>query len=228
MPGAEIAADVNGGSITVQRRARGKALTVGLAATAFVTFGCGAVQAHHRTDPATVTANGLAIPALTHGEMAVMASHAAAIRALADKQARTDPTFRRLANFAALQRTYCLWGLMPGSLADEASPFNECLHSYLAALRALLVHMQGMPDGGERTRILAGRIDAEMVAEAAASKLCQNSTDTFNTAEIIVPDWRDMMRHRPTILTLAGVLVVAAAGVWAATGRNRAAPGPSA
>lgn len=196
--------------------------------TAFITFGYGTAQAHHRADPASVAANGLAIPALTHGEMAVMARHAAAIRALADGQARTDPTFRRLSNFAALQRTYCLWGLMPGSLADEASPFNECLHSYLAALRALLVHIQSMPDGGERARVLAGRIDTEMVAEAAATNLCQNSADTFSTAEIIVPGWRDILRHPPTILTLAGVMFVASAGVWAASGRSRASSSPSA
>ncbi|MEP9353371.1 hypothetical protein ABLE93_07210 [Xanthobacter sp. KR7-65] len=188
---------------------------------------CGsAAWAHHRPEPAGGT-GGLAIPALTHGEMAVVARHASTIRALADAQQRTDPTFRRLANFAALQRTYCLWGVMPGSLADEASPFNACLHSYLAALRALLTHMGEMPDG-ERARLLASRIAAEMVASAAAWDLCRNSAERFSTADVIVPEWRDVLGHPPSMLAFAGVAVLAAAGVWAVSGSGRRASPPPA
>lgn len=216
MPGADAGARCRGAGGTVLWLA--VAAVIALAGDA----AHGRAQAHHRADPAAIAAGGLPIPALTHGEMAVVARHGVAIRALADAQRRTDATFRRLANFAALQRTYCLWGLVPGSLADEASPFNECLHAYLAALRALLAHMQAMPEGAERARALARRIDAEMAASGAASDVCRNSADTFTTAQIIIPEWREIPQHPPSLLALAGVAVMAAAGVWAVSGRHGA------
>jgi hypothetical protein len=39
----------------------------------------------------------------------------------------------RIENYVNLQSFACLWGLVPGSLKDEGSPFNECAHAYLAA-----------------------------------------------------------------------------------------------
>ncbi|WP_127089388.1 hypothetical protein [Aquabacter cavernae] len=185
-------------------------------------------QAHHPVDPATLVANGLPIPALTHGEMAVVSRHAAVIREMADDQGRTDPTFRRLANFAALQRTYCLWGLVPGSLADEESPFNGCLHSYLAALRALLVHMQDMPGAAQQAPLLVRQIDQEMVASEAAASLCQHSAEIFSTGHVIIPDWRDVLRHPPSILALAGVACAAAAAAVAASAFGRTPRPPAA
>ena len=67
--------------------------------------------------------------------MQVIADNLSAIRDLADRQEPTDLTMRRLQDFVNLQSFACLWGLVPGSLTDERSPFNECAHSYLAALR---------------------------------------------------------------------------------------------
>ncbi len=157
---------------------------------------------------------GLDIPGLTHGEMAVVAQHAGAIRALAERQTRTDPTFRRLLNFAALQRTYCLWGLMPGSVSDEESPFNACMHAYLSALRAVLLHMQGMPGAQAPALRLGADVAQEMERSAAAAVVCQYSGAPFNTAEVIMPPWRGIAAHPPSLLmACATALLLAAAGV---------------
>ena len=53
--------------------------------------------------------------------------------------------------------------MIPGSLSDENSPFNECTHAYLAATRALVSHLQEMK-GGDRTavRALATTIEQEI------------------------------------------------------------------
>ena len=51
-------------------------------------------------------------------------------------------TMWRLEDYLSLQSFACLWGLVPGSVTDEASPFNECSHAYLAAARALLLHLR--------------------------------------------------------------------------------------
>ncbi|MFG1403710.1 hypothetical protein [Xanthobacter sediminis] len=151
--------------------------------------------------------SGLEIAGLTHGEMAVIAGYAPAIRAAAQSQMRTDPTFRRLANFAALQRTYCLWGLMPGSVADEDSPFNACMHAYLSALRALLVHMRDMPGRQDAALKLDQEMTRELERNAAFNVICQFSSESFNTAEVIMPEWRDIARHPPSLLAAGGVVV---------------------
>lgn len=187
-----------------------------LAAIVVMAFGAGGVRAHHRIDPSALLAGGLVIPNLTHGEMAVMAHYAAAVRDLAGAPAPTDPVFRRIANYAALQRTYCLWILVPGSLADEDSPFNECSHAYLAALRALVAHMQDMPERAPRAAALAAEIDTAMGSSPAADLMCRNSGAAFSTAQVIVPDWRDVAGHRPTLLMLVGLAVVLGTGLWTA------------
>lgn len=179
-------------------------------------WGTATARAHHRIDPAALLAGGIVIPKLTHGEMAVVQQFAPAIRDLAGASGATDPTFRRIANFAALQRTYCLWGLVPGSLADEESPFNECLHAYLAALRALLSHMQEMPERASRARALASEMDRQITGAASADLLCRNSGGAFSTAQVIVPDWRDIAGHRPTMLAILSLAFVVAAGCWTA------------
>lgn len=192
------------------------------AVLAWVGFAPAPTSAHRRADPGAVAANGLVIPALTHGEMAVVAQHAGAIRTLVADQARTDPTFRRLANFAALQRTYCLWGLVPGSLSDEDNPFNACLHAYLGALRALVVHMREMPGGAPAAR-LSDQMTREMVGSDAASRLCRSSGADFNTAEVIIPQWRDILGYPPTLVSFAGLALMLGTGVWAlgASGTRR-------
>lgn len=179
-------------------------------------LGVASARAHHRIDPGTLLAGGIVIPNLTHGEMAVLQQFAPAIRDLAGASGATDPTFRRIGNFAALQRTYCLWGFMPGSLADEESPFNECLHAYLAALRALLAHMKEMPERATRARALASEIDAAMTGAGSADLMCRNSGAAFSTSQVIVPDWRDIAGHRPTMLTVMAFAFVVATGCWTA------------
>ncbi|WP_454917948.1 hypothetical protein [Xanthobacter sediminis] len=178
-------------------------------------WGAPSASAHRRADPQAVAARGLGIPNLTHGQMAVMDAFAPAVRALASDGGRTDEIFRRLANFAALQRTYCLWLALPGSVADEASPFNECAHAYLAALRALLLHMQDMPERRPAAQALAAEIEGEMIRHAASLNLCRSSAEDFNTAEVIMPEWREIPAHGPSLLTLAGMALLAAGALGA-------------
>lgn len=181
-------------------------------------------QAHHRSADAAAAAQGLAIPSLTHGQMAVIADHAAAILDLAGRTTQTDPVFRRLRNFAALQRTYCLWSLVPGSLADEDSPFNECTHAYLATLRALLVHMQQMSGAEAAVHALVGKIELEMLREQASLALCRYSGEDFSTAELIIPRWSAVPFHLPSLLTLAGMALILAGGLSTLALPRRRAP----
>ena len=171
----------------------------------------------HRTPPDHPAASeSLSIPSLTHGQMKVIAEHLPAIRALADSQFPTDPVMRRLQAYVNLQAFACLWGSVPGSLTDEASPFNECAHAYLAGARALLVHLRGM---GERPDVaaLVHEIEIEMLDNNAALELCRFSDEPFNTGEIIGPRWREIPFHAPSALTFAAALaglLGAAAALW--------------
>jgi hypothetical protein len=182
-----------------------------LAAALLLWLGAASAEAHHRPGDAPV--QGLAIAGLTHGEVAIVAAHRAKILALAERQGRTDPTFRRLWNYANIQRAYCLWGLVPGSLADEESPFNGCSHAFASALKALLLHMQGMPDTPAAARALAERIAGEVRADPAAAAPCGYSGDTFDTAEIVQPLWRDVPGHPASLLTFAGAALAILAGL---------------
>jgi hypothetical protein len=80
--------------------------------------------------------DGIAIPSLTHGQMAVIADNLSAIQALASARIGSDMTTWRLEDYLSLQSFACFWGMVPGSITDEESPFNECAHAYLAAARA--------------------------------------------------------------------------------------------
>ena len=124
--------------------------------------------------------------------MQVIAANLPAIRDLAERQDPTDLTMRRLQDFVNLQEFACLWGMVPGSLTDEASPFNECAHSYLAGARALLMHLRQMP-GGDRRGVdaLASRIELEMLSGDASLVLCRYSDEPFNTDEVIAPHWSE-------------------------------------
>ncbi|MFG1418981.1 hypothetical protein V5F38_12685 [Xanthobacter sp. V0B-10] len=176
--------------------------------------------AHRGTAPGD--RSGLEIAGVTHGEMAVIAGFAPAIRAVAQNQTRTDPTFRRLANFAALQRTYCLWGLMPGSVSDEDSPFNACMHAYLSALRAVLVHMRDMPGRQDAALQLDQEMTQELARHAAFNVICQYSSESFNTAQVIIPEWRDIARHPPSLLAAGAVAAMLGAAGAALFRRPRA------
>lgn len=170
------------------------------------------VWAHHQ--PAHEGRNiGVAIPAITHGEMLVVARYRGEILDLAARQPRTDPTMRRLAGFVSLQHFACLWGLVPGSLTDETSPFNECSHADVAGARALLAHMVGMPGDQSAARSLVTRIETELASDPASNALCSNSNEAFDSGIIIWPDWQLVPAHLPTVLTFFVLIVLAAAGI---------------
>ncbi len=161
---------------------------------------------------------GIQIPSLTHGQMAVVARYRGDILALAQAQIVTDPTFRRLYNHGNLQYTYCLWGLMPGSLSDEESPFNECSHAYLAAAKALLTYMATMPSAERDAKALISDIDADMVRSGASWILCQFSGETFSTGAVIEPRWRDVLFHLPSLAVLVATIGALIAAGWAIFG----------
>ncbi len=75
---------------------------------------------------------------------------------------------------------------------DESSPFNECSHAYLAATRALLLHLQTMPGDRTAVRTLIAKIEREMLNNNASLVMCRYSDEPFNTAERILPHWRDI------------------------------------
>jgi hypothetical protein len=159
---------------------------------------------------------GVAIAAIAHGEMPVVAKYRSRILDLADRQPMTDPTLRRLAGFVSLQYFACFWGLVPGSLSDERSPFNECSHAYLAGVRALLQHMTAMPGNQSAAQALLTRIDSEIASDPGAGLLCSNSNETFDSAEVIGPDWQLAPTHLPTVLTFFAFVALTAATLFAA------------
>ena len=182
----------------------------------------GPALAHGDATGPAAPRGAIAIPNLSHGQMSVIAANEAAIMDLAARQVPTDPIMRRLEGFINIQLFACMWGLMPGSVHDEASPFNECAHAYLAATRALLVHLQDMPGDHAAVRALVTKIETEMLLNRTALVLCQYSDEAFNTAEIIAPHWTEIPSHPPTALTLGGIATAAFAGTWLAmrTGRR--------
>lgn len=157
--------------------------------------------------------SGIPIQQLTHGQMAVIAGYRGAIVDLAARQPRTDPTLRRLANFTRIQYAWCLWGLAPGSLADEASPFNECAHAYLAGARAVLLHLRTASADPGPVEALAARIEGAMLRANASLVLCRYSGQAFNTAAVIAPRWSDVPFHAPSLAMLLGLGLTAAAGL---------------
>lgn len=187
----------------MQRPPRFRAL-----AAVFLFFTLAATQALAHGSSSTPPPPGIQIPSLTHGQMAVISGYRGAILDLAQRQTQTDPTFRRLYNHGNLQYTYCLWGLIPGSLTDEESPFNECSHAYLATTKALLAYMATMPAARNEANELISSIDADMVRSGASWILCQFSGEAFSTGEVIEPHWRAMFLHLPS---LAVLVIVAAA-----------------
>ncbi|MET3595140.1 hypothetical protein ABID26_004552 [Mesorhizobium shonense] len=184
-----------------------------------------ATEAEAHGSRSTPPPPGIQIPSLTHGQMAVIARYRGAILDLALRQTETDPAFRRLYNHDTLQYTYCLWGLMPGSLADEQSPFNECSHAYLATTKALLAYMAKMPSAQNEAKSLISDIDADMVRSGASWILCQFSAEGFSTGEIVEPQWRGVFFHLPSLAVLALAAAALFAAAWSIFGshapRNR-------
>jgi hypothetical protein len=156
--------------------------------------------------------SGIRIPGLTHGQMAVLASYRREIQNLAARAIHTDEAFRRVMNYASIQFSFCLWGLMPGSIADENNPFNECSHGYLAATMALLQRMRAMPGPHPEVDVLATRIETDMVRNQTAMVLCRYSDEAFNTGRVIRPHWANVFSHPPSLAAFCGLAMLLAGG----------------
>jgi hypothetical protein len=157
---------------------------------------------------------GIPIPSLTHGEMAVIAPFYGRIISLAERTSDTDETFRRLMNFAQIQHAYCLWGLMPDSVSDEESPFNECSHAYLAAAKAVLLRMRVMKVEKVPVDDLVSDIDATLVRNNLALILCKFSGESFNTADLIRPKLAEIALHVKSLAAILSTGLLALAGLW--------------
>lgn len=172
--------------------------------------------------PASVAAHGgssgsqagIPIPSLTHGEMAVIAPYYGRIISLAESVSDTDETFRRVLNFAQIQRAYCLWGLMPGSVSDEESPFNECSHAYLAAAKAVLLQMRAMKVEKVPVDDLVSDIDTALVRNNLSLILCKFSGESFNTADLIRPKLADIAYHAKSLAAISSASLLVLAGLW--------------
>lgn len=148
--------------------------------------------------------SGIPITSISHGEMAIIDRHRAEIFALADRVRGASPEFLTLVRYGEIQYADCLWGLVPASISDEESPFNECSHAYLAAAKEVLLKMKDMPGVEKAAGEIISRISYEAAQEGAAFIGCVYSGDVFNTADRVRPQWHDVPFHPPTLLTLAG------------------------
>jgi hypothetical protein len=168
---------------------------------------------------------GVSIPSLTHGQMVVIRDNLPAIRALASARLGFDITTWRLEDYLNLQSFACLWGIAPGSIMDEDSPFNECAHAYLAAGRALLLQLAHEPSADHKSiDALIGKIEVEMLADGASMNLCRYSDEPFNTNEIIWPHWGMAPFHPPTAMIAVAAFAVLGIAVWGIWPRRSVGP----
>lgn len=179
------------------------------------------VLAHSSGVARAVPEDGLVIPGILHEQMTVIADNLPAIRAVADRQIPTDRVMRQLQGFVNFQSFACMWGIVPGSLSDEGSPFNECTHAYLAGAQALLIHLQDM-HGGDRVavRALGNKIELEMLKHNASLVMCRYSDEPFNTGDVIPPHWTEIPGHRPSLMTFGGVVLFVFGSIAILVGRR--------
>ena len=173
------------------------------AAAAFFSVFAGNALAHGRS--AGSSHAGLDIPEISHGEMAVISDYRGRIIDLASRAVDTNEPFRRVLNYAEIQYSYCLWGRMPGSVSDEESPFNECAHAYLAAAKAVLLEMRGMPGEAVAADEIISAVDADMVRRSLALITCRFSGEAFNTADVVKPRWSKVPFHTASMALLTGL-----------------------
>lgn len=171
-----------------------------------------AASAHQQSSSGPHT--GIAIAEISHGEMVMIAQYRDRIIDLAARATDTNEPFRRVLNYAQIQHAYCLWGKMPGGVTDEASPFNECSHAYLAATKAVLLSMRGMGGEAAEAEAIVSAIDAGMVLGGLALITCQFSGDAFNTADVVRPAWRDVPLHPESMATLTALAAAILAVVY--------------
>lgn len=186
-----------------------------IAAALLVVAACQPAQAHGSKTGSRPVA-GIEIPSLTHGQMAVIARYRRDILGFAARQPNPDMGFQRILNYANIQFSYCLWGLMPGSLSDEESPFNECSHAYLSAASQLLLRMRDMPRPQPQLMALADRIELDMIEGGSSLVLCRYSQESFDTANVIRPDWKAVVSRPADFAIPIGLLVLAGLAIWAA------------
>jgi hypothetical protein len=185
--------------------------------TVFVMLGTSPGEAHQISMRSGPPPEGISIPSLTHTQMAVISNNLSAIRALGSARVGFDMMTWRLEDYLNLQSFACLWGIVPGSISDEDSPFNECAHAYLAAARALLLQLRGAPGVDHNTvEALISKIEAEMLANGASLTLCRYSDEPFNTNEVVWPRWSEFPSHPPTAAFAALVLVAISGAAWGA------------
>ena len=156
----------------------------------------------HGGGSSSLNPGGLEIPSSSHGELVVLDGYYARIMALADSAASTNAQFRKLANFARIQRYFCLWGMAPGAASDENSPFNQCTHAYLSAAKQVLISMRDMPGLSPRANELMSDLDADMVRRGEMLIGCQYSADVFSTTNFAGPNWDMLWPVSYTHLTL--------------------------
>jgi hypothetical protein len=184
---------------------------------ALVVLAASPSYAHRISTRSGLPPAGVSIPSLTHGQMAVIRDDLPAIRALASARLRFDLTTWRLVDYLNLQSFACLWGIVPGSITDEESPFNECAHAYLAAGRALLLQLAHEPAADHKSiNPLISKIEVEMLADGASLNLCRYSDEPFNTNEIIWPQWGMAPFHPPTAMMAVAAFAVLGVALWGA------------
>jgi hypothetical protein len=191
---------------------------------AILMLGTSPSQAHRISTRSGPPPEGISIPSLTHGQMAVIRDNLPAIRALASARVGFDLTTWRLEDYLNLQSFACLWGIVPGSITDENSPFNECAHAYLAAGRALLLQLAHEPNADHKSiDALISKIEVEMLADGASLNLCRYSDEPFNTNEVIWPHWGMVPFHAPSLVALGAIFgLIAAPTIWLARRSEKA------
>jgi hypothetical protein len=174
-------------------------------------------HAHRISTRSGPAPEGISVPSLTHGQMAVIRDNLPAIRALASARIGFDMTTWRLKDYLNLQSFACLWGVVPSSIRDEDSPFNECAHAYLAAGRALLLQLSREP-GADHQAVdaLISKIEAEMLADGASM-----SDEPFNTNEVI---WGMVPFHPPTVMLATAAFAVIGVAMWGIWPRRSVSP----
>ncbi len=161
--------------------------------------------------------SGYAIPSIDHGAMAVISTYRRPIMALADQAGPSDEKLAALLLHNRLQSANCLWLWLPGSVNDEESPLNECAHADLAGLKGIVDRLRSLPQTRAAADLLVSEIDRDMVYQGTSFSRCEYSTETFNTASQVRPDWSDVIaylltRHQLTVGgTLAFVILTYAA-----------------
>ena len=179
--------------------------------------------AHRQAADGDSTGAGIPIPNLTHGQMAVIAANMPDILALADRQTALDETARRLRAFVDWQYFFCFRGLVPGSLKDEESPFNECSHAYLAGTQALLLELRQTRGDRAEVRALVDKVGLDMIRNNASLVLCRFSGEAFNTADVVSPRWSEVPGHPPSLATFGSLAFLIGGALWLGL-RRRTAP----